>query len=120
VDEWRSVSDVGYGDRMRLFALSAILGSLLGPSDAHASCEDQLERLDDYVKSHPREGYAKQVQKELRTAHEVVEVDELACLHAVAQARRALAAPTENPPGRYQPPEPVQPLNQPAAPPKRR
>ena len=105
---------------------TGVLISLLSIVDARAACEDQLSQLDEQVKKHPRQGDTTQVQKNLKTAHALVDVDELGCLNAVVRARHALAAPTpENQtsaqsPGAVQPLDqhqmPVQPLNQPEAP----
>ena len=100
----------------------AMLISFMSILEARAACEDQLSQLDEQVKRHPRQGDAMQVQKNLKSAHALVEVDELACLNAVSRARRALAAPapedqTNRPSSGAiqplnQPQNPVQPLNQ--------
>ena len=104
----------------------AALISLLGILQARAACEDQLSLLDEQAKKHPRQGDAAQVQKNLKNAHALVEVDELGCLNAVSRARRALAVPapedqTSKPSSGAvqplnQPQNPVQPLNQPEPP----
>jgi hypothetical protein len=104
-----------------------ILVALFPIETARASCEDQLATIEEHVKTHPKEGDTKQVQKNLENARALVEVDEIACLNAVARARHALALPARAPtpplkgdgPERYQPIDPVQPLYQSPGRPKR-
>ena len=96
--------------------LMAALISLLGILEARAACEDQLSQLDEQVKKHPRQGDTTQVQKNLKSAHALVEVDELAFLNAVSRARRALAVPAQEDQASKPPSGAVQPLNQPQNP----
>ena len=95
------------------FAAALLLASL-SIAQARAACVDQLSQLDEQVKKHPKQGDMVEVQKNLRSAHALVEVDELACLNAVTRARRAFAAPTPKTEPNNHSSNAVQPLNQPA------